>query len=183
MLRSRRLMHIDTNAQRDAAAVRSVALRKVVWSSVLGSTVEWYDFTIYGNPLRDADDEFGARSQFWGRLLKAMNIPDALRDKLKTDLDALNKELLKADPRLAPITDNLKTLTTISSTDSPGDIQLRSLPLQPWDMLSKTEVIYRADNDRPWLPLTNHGQGIQSLAVIFLSMRSSNISWPSSIEI
>jgi MFS transporter, MHS family, shikimate and dehydroshikimate transport protein len=41
-------MHIDTKAQRDAAAVKSVALRKVVWSSVLGSTVEWYDFTIYG---------------------------------------------------------------------------------------------------------------------------------------
>ena len=41
-------MHIDTEAQRDAAAVKSVALRKVVWSSVLGSTVEWYDFTIYG---------------------------------------------------------------------------------------------------------------------------------------
>lgn len=122
----------------------------------------------YLGPLRDADDEFSARSQFWGRLLKAMNIPDALQAKLKKDLDNLNQELLKADPRLATITKNLKTLTTISPTDAPGDIQLRTLPLQPWELLSKTEVVYKADADRPWLPLTNHGQGIQSLAVIFL---------------
>src|SRR5580700_9515953 len=26
----------------------SAALRRVVWSSVLGSTVEWYDFLVYG---------------------------------------------------------------------------------------------------------------------------------------
>jgi putative ATP-dependent endonuclease of OLD family len=122
----------------------------------------------YLGPLRDADDEFGARSQFWKKLLKAMNIPEALQNKLQKDLDTLNQELLQADPRLATITKNLKTITAISANDTPGDVQLRSLPLQPFEMLSKTEVIYQADKDKPWLPLTDQGQGIQSLAVIFL---------------
>ena len=119
-------------------------------------------------PLRDADDEFSARSQFWGRLLRAMNIPDTLQAKLQKDLDALNKELIKADPRLGDIAQNLKTITTIAPAGTPGDIDLRAIAMQPWEMLAKTEVIYRDANDRPWLPLNRHGQGIQSLAVIFL---------------
>ena len=41
-------MDIGAKAQRDSAAGQSVALAKVLWSSVLGSTVEWYDFSIYG---------------------------------------------------------------------------------------------------------------------------------------
>ncbi|HXS94031.1 MAG TPA: AAA family ATPase [Candidatus Limnocylindrales bacterium] len=122
----------------------------------------------YLGPLRDAGDEFSSRSQFWGRLIKAMNIPETLQQKLQQDLDQLNQSLLAADPRMATITNNLKTLTTISPTDAPGDLQLRSLPLKPWDLIAKTEVVYKADPDRPWLPLGNHGQGIQSLAVIYL---------------
>lgn len=39
----------------------------------------------YLKPARDADDEFSARSQFWGRLLKAMNVPAALQATLKTE--------------------------------------------------------------------------------------------------
>jgi hypothetical protein len=41
-------MHMSTRAARGASAGRSIALGQVVWSSVLGSTVEWYDFLIYG---------------------------------------------------------------------------------------------------------------------------------------
>ena len=83
----------------------------------------------YLGPLRDADDEFSAQSQFWGRLLKAMHIPDALQAKLKSDLDLLNKDLLAADPRLKTITDNIKRIVQILPADTPGDLQLRALPL------------------------------------------------------
>ena len=41
-------MHMSTQAARGASAGRSIALGQVVWSSVLGSTVEWSDFLIYG---------------------------------------------------------------------------------------------------------------------------------------
>lgn len=122
----------------------------------------------YLKPTRDADDEFAARSQFWGRLLKAMNVPEALQATLKTNLDQLNQQLLKADPRLDTVATDLKNVAKVAPTETPGELELRAIALQPWDMLQKTEVIYKAHQDQPWLPLTNHGHGIQSLAVIFL---------------
>src|SRR6185437_15430427 len=51
--------------------------------------------------LRDAEDEFSSRSQFWGRLLKTMEIPPKLESRVQKVLDRLNERLLKADPRLA----------------------------------------------------------------------------------
>ncbi|MDR3485703.1 MAG: AAA family ATPase [Bradyrhizobium sp.] len=122
----------------------------------------------YLKPTRDADDEFSVRSQFWGRLLKAMIIPDELRETLKTSLEGLNEQLLNADPRLDTITTDLKSIAKVAPTETPADLALRAIALQPWDMLQKTEVIYKAHQDQPWLPLTSHGHGIQSLAVIFL---------------
>jgi MFS transporter, MHS family, shikimate and dehydroshikimate transport protein len=41
-------MNVSTIGQRVTGAGRSVSLWQVVWSSVLGSTVEWYDFLVYG---------------------------------------------------------------------------------------------------------------------------------------
>src|ERR1700756_2787425 len=41
-------MNVSTLEQPGMCATPSIALRRVVWSSVLGTTVEWYDFLIYG---------------------------------------------------------------------------------------------------------------------------------------
>ncbi|MBN9658778.1 MAG: AAA family ATPase [Acidobacteria bacterium] len=122
----------------------------------------------YLKPSRDADEEFSARSQFWGRLLKAMNVPEALQATLRTSLDNLNKQLLTADPRLDTVATDLKNIAKVAPAETPGDLTLRAVALQPWDMLQKTEVIYKSHQDQPWLPLTSHGHGVQSLAVIFL---------------
>ena len=43
----------------------------------------------YLGALRDVDDEFSSRSQFWGRLLKAMEIPTALESRVQRVLDAI----------------------------------------------------------------------------------------------
>jgi MHS family shikimate/dehydroshikimate transporter-like MFS transporter len=41
-------MTVSTLEQHGTCATPSAARRRVVWSSVLGSTVEWYDFLVYG---------------------------------------------------------------------------------------------------------------------------------------
>lgn len=122
----------------------------------------------YLGALRDAGDEFSPRSQFWGRLLKAMEIPAALETKVQRVLNLLNKKLLQADPRLAAIANTLTGATRIAARDRDGAADLRLLPLKSWDILSKAEIIVRNEPDWAWLPLQKHGQGVQSLSVIFL---------------
>lgn len=71
----------------------------------------------YLGALRDVDEEFSPRSQFWGRLLKAMEIPPALVTKVQRVLDLLNKKLLQADPRLAQIAETLSGATCVAARD------------------------------------------------------------------
>ena len=122
----------------------------------------------YLGALRDGVDEFSSRSQFWGRLLKALEIPAGLESRALRVLDLLNQRLLKADPRLQEIAETLSGATRVSVRDREGGLDLRMVPLKMWDLLSQAEVILRNDPDSPWLPLRRQGQGIQSLSVIFL---------------
>ena len=122
----------------------------------------------YLDALRDVGDEFSPRSQFWGRLLKALEIPAGLESRVQRVLDLLNRRLLKADPRLQDIAATLSGATRIAARDREGGVDLSMLPLKTWDLLSKAEIILRNEPEWPWLPLRRQGQGIQSLSVIFL---------------
>ena len=122
----------------------------------------------YLGALRDADDEFSPRSQFWGRLLKAVQIPAALEVRVHRVLNRINTRLLSADPKLGQIATTLSGATKIAARDRDGGVDLRLLPLKTWDLLSKAEIILRNENTWAWLPLRQHGQGVQSLSVLFL---------------
>jgi putative ATP-dependent endonuclease of OLD family len=118
--------------------------------------------------LRDPGDEFSAQSQFWGKLLKAITIPPALEARVMKVLDLVNQKLMGSDPRLAQITEELKVLTKVAAQDTAGDLQLRAVPLKAWDLVARSEIILRNQKSSPWLPLQRHGQGVQSLSVVFL---------------
>lgn len=131
---------------------------------------EFFQFlpVFYLEALRDASSEFTAKSQFWGRLLKTIQIPDLLEKRSQRVFDLLNAKLLNADPRLSDLSNGLSSISKVAATDVPGEADLRILPLNTWDLLSKAEVIYRTETAKPWLPLPRHGQGVQSLSVMFL---------------
>ncbi len=123
----------------------------------------------YLGALRDVGDEFSPRSsQFWGRLLRALEIPPDIESDAVQILDRLNRRLLDSDPRLKKIAETLSLATRIAARDREGGLDLRMVPLKTWDLLSRAEIILRNEPDLPWLPLRRQGQGIQSLSVIFL---------------
>ena len=127
-----------------------------------------YLAVFYLGALRDAKDEFSPRSQFWGRLLSALDIPAGLETRALRILDLLNRRILDADPRLSKIAETLSRTTKIASRGHDAEVDLRMVPLKTWDLLSRAEIILRNESETPWLPLRRQGQGIQSLSVIFL---------------
>ena len=118
--------------------------------------------------LRDADDEFSPRSQFWGQLLRAIKIPSQLESRVQRVLGLLNRRLLKADPKLSKISETVAQATKIAARNDEGDVDLSLVPLKSWDLLSKAGIALRNDSESPLLPLQRHGQGVQSLSVVFL---------------
>ena len=187
---------LDQIVQLDPSTdVRSIALRtKCAWNEGSGAFEPTWEFldakreplvgrsarrinlerfwrylpVFYLGALRDISDEFSPRSQFWGRLLKALEIPADLESRALRVLDLLNRRLLRADQRLQEIAATLSGTTRIAARDREGSLDLRMVPLKMWDLISKAEIILRNEPDSPWLPLPRHGQGIQSLSVIFL---------------
>tara|TARA_R110002094_G_scaffold167286_1_gene150351 strand:- start:2149 stop:4062 length:1914 start_codon:yes stop_codon:yes gene_type:complete len=131
---------------------------------------EFFQFlpVFYLEALRDVTDEFSSRSQFWGKLLRTVQIPEPLEQRSKRIFDLLNRRLLDADPLLTNLATGLSHISSVAASDAPGQADLRLLPLNTWDILSKAEVIYQTEGGKPWLPLARHGQGVQSLSVMFL---------------
>jgi putative ATP-dependent endonuclease of OLD family len=118
--------------------------------------------------LRDAVDEFSPRSSLWGRLLRSIRIPTKIEGEVQAAMDGLDAQLLGADPRLNQIATTIGQAAKVAIGQSEGDARLRMLPMNTWDLLSRAGVVLKNENLRPWLPLDHHGQGLQSLSVIFL---------------
>ena len=118
--------------------------------------------------LRDASDEFTPRSRHWGRLLRSVRIPNALETEAMEILAKLDDRIVEADPRLSDIADMIGQATRVAIGEGLGGARLATLPLSVEEMVQRTAVVLRNEDLRPWLPLGYHGQGLQSLAVLFL---------------
>jgi putative ATP-dependent endonuclease of OLD family len=122
----------------------------------------------YLSALRDSDDEFSPRSQFWGRILRDLKISDEQRKAVGEELAKLNDTLLKADPRLEQVRTSLDKVQKIMALGTGQNTSIQAIPLKPWDLMSKSEVVIRAYGSEVDFPLSRYGQGMQSLAVLFL---------------
>ena len=118
--------------------------------------------------LRDASDEFGPRSAYWGRLLRSAQVPRKTEATALEKLAEIDARIVAADPRLAQIAKTIGQATRVAIEQGPGEARLNTLPLSIEEILRRTGVVLRNDASRPWLPLDHHGQGLQSLAVIFM---------------
>ena len=134
----------------------------------------FYDYILFLwlGALRDINDEFSARSRNWGGLLRTIKIPSELEKEIKDTLDQLDAKLLGADAKLAKIAEIIGHATEVAMEETPGAAKVRMLPMNLWDLLTRAGVVLRNEDIRPWLPLDHHGQGLQSLSIIFLLQAS-----------
>lgn len=122
----------------------------------------------YLSAIRNPQEEFSATSQFWSRILRDLKIPDEQRKVLSDQLAKVNEDLLKADSRLEQVRTALEAGQKIMEMGAQHTTSIQALPVRPWDLMSKAEVVVQGRGTEVGFPLLRHGQGAQSLAVLSL---------------
>jgi len=117
--------------------------------------------------LRDASQEFGQRGQFWSGFLKSIQLPDDQRVRIEELLSDVNSSLISAHPGLNEVTRKLANAGRLVPLDSADPVALEALPTRIFDIVSKLQVHLKSSYGVK-LPLSRHGEGTQSLAVLML---------------
>lgn len=143
-------------------------LRGKATSPVVQSSFAQYLLFFYLPALRNAADEFSTRSQFWGPILRSLEIPDAKRAEVEKSIEQLNAELLKVDPSLDRVTTIMERINEVIAQGTSKNVTIRALPARAFDLLSRSEIAVQGKGSDVQFPLSRHGQGMQSLSVLFL---------------
>ncbi|MCY4001835.1 MAG: DUF2813 domain-containing protein, partial [Bacteroidetes bacterium] len=124
----------------------------------------------YLGSLRTSRDEFSrSSSQFWYQLIESVNIPIERESEILHELKRVNERIVKADPRMGKIADILNNTTKIAfQNQGSGNAGLRTLPSDISEIFSHAQVILQQNPNAPWLSILDHGEGAQSLLILFL---------------
>lgn len=122
----------------------------------------------YLQALRDIKDVFSPNSPLWGRFLKKINVPKDKMQEIQSSLQAINDNLIQNDDSMGELVNSLEEIQNVLSFSQDKVVSINALPLRTWDLLSKSQVVLKARGGNVNLPLDRHGQGTQSLAIIFL---------------
>ena len=117
--------------------------------------------------LRNANQEFSQRGQFWRGFLKSIKIPDDKRVSIEGELKSINDELIQTNANLTTVVDNLGQANNIVSLASCSPVVLEAVPTKVFDLTGRIQVGLRSQTGVK-LPLERHGEGAQSLSVIML---------------
>lgn len=118
--------------------------------------------------LRDAAKEFRAGAPFWGPFVKALKIDPEVRAQIEQDIAALNQQVLDAHTGFDSVKNRLaKSGKMVPLGGGAEPVTIEALPNRVFDILAKTQVMLSGRSGAA-LPLAQHGEGTQSLAVICL---------------
>lgn len=118
--------------------------------------------------LRDAAREFRSNAPFWGPFVKAMKIDPEIRAQIEEELVELNRQVLDAHEGFDSVKERLaKSAGLVPLGGGAEPVSIEALPNRVFDILARTQVMLAGVSGAA-LPLSQHGEGTQSLAVICL---------------
>jgi putative ATP-dependent endonuclease of OLD family len=118
--------------------------------------------------LRDAAREFRANAQFWAPFVKALRIDPELRAEIEAAIAALNQQVLDAHTGFDAVKERLaQSARMVPLGGGASPVSIEALPARVFDILTKTQIMLSGVSGAR-LPLSQHGEGTQSLAVICL---------------
>lgn len=123
--------------------------------------------TFYLSSLRDAAQEFRAKSTFWRPFVRTLELSDEDREELEEALLELNKKVLTKHTSFEEVRTYLEKTAKFLPFGSTDPVSIEAIPQKVFDILSRTQVFF-ASKTGARIPITRHGGGTQSLAVISL---------------
>jgi putative ATP-dependent endonuclease of OLD family len=123
----------------------------------------------YLGALRDAARQFDAKGTFWRPFLKSAQIEPEKQQEIERQLEEINKLIISSHENLDKVINVLKDIDRIVSTKNAQTdwVSVEAVPNRIFDILAKAQVNLNAETGAK-IPLTRHGEGTQSLAVLML---------------
>lgn len=119
--------------------------------------------------LRDIGREIGNKTGLWGRLLSSITLSDAVQHKVTTLFNQAN-DALQNDPSFAAVKDRFEDLIedVLGLPQDGENVRMSPVPQEAAELLRGADLHVRSKGSTMFLPITRHGMGSQSTAVIAL---------------
>ncbi|MDE0291390.1 MAG: DUF2813 domain-containing protein [Candidatus Dadabacteria bacterium] len=121
----------------------------------------------YLESLRDAAQEFRAKSRFWGPFVRALDFGEEEKAELEAALSELNEKVLEKHSAFETVKDRLEKTAEFLPLGETEPVSIEAVPSKVFDVLSRTQVNLTSKTGAR-IPIVRHGSGTQSLAVICL---------------
>ena len=121
----------------------------------------------YLKSLRDAAQEFNARSAFWKPFVRAFETDDDGKKELESRLSDINDLIMKNQIPFEQVKKKLKEMAELMLLSSSDQVIIEAVPTNTFEILSGTKV-YLASRTNAKIPIELYGSGTQSLSVIGL---------------
>lgn len=131
------------------------------------TNIQSYFPTSYLSALRDAEKQFGQRSQYWREFLKEEAIEPSVRQMFEKEFAEINSKIVASHEPLAEVRSRLESSKEVIEFGAGDTVAIDALPPRLSAALARAQVSF-ANQTRAKIPLEWQGQGTQSLAVLLL---------------
>ncbi len=130
----------------------------------------------YLSALRDAGRHFNERGKFWRTFLRDSGIEPEEKAEIKAEIQSLNDLIIRSHGSFGKVRDKLRKVAEVVPSGA-DDVSIDPIPARIFDLLTRTQVSLSTIGGAQ-IPLGNHGEGTQSLAVLrlfeaYLSIQTS----------
>lgn len=121
----------------------------------------------YLRALRDAAQHFDAKGPFWRPFLTASELSADLKTEIEAKLQEVNDLVVSSHASFEKVQAGLRQVQSIVPLATGEAVSIEAVPGRMFDMLAKAQVQLGTTTGAK-IPLSRHGEGTQSLAVLML---------------
>ena len=135
----------------------------------------------YLQALREAAYHFGERGPFWRPFLKNTQLPAEEKANIEQKLKEVNDLVISSHASFEQARDGLRKVQDIVPLSSGDVVSIEAVPGRIFEMLAKAQI-HLGTTTGAKIPVSRHGEGTQSLAVLMLFSAFLD-AWPNGVPI